>query len=290
MKRMRILNFFITFTVFFVLFGCTSLLSNQTRLEEMNAQVANYQLPKLPENEKAIVYVVRPSIDCKPYSFSVFIDNLKPETEMGSTKGGQYIYFDLISGEHKIISKVENWNTVAEMNVSAKGGDIIFLEQQPDMGFITLNNKLLTLQDYQGKYYVKTLARGIFSNQNQQNALAVEKQIQIEQAANADTFIGTIMGGNLTRARSFGFSKLNVKLKVTSESGEQAIFYVRFDSKVFNSSGNPINYLEANHGKDKKVQIQYFIIQDGSGGEPGRSDFDYEIGQKGVLSMRFLDN
>ncbi len=288
MTKIRILKFCIHFIVFFVLFGCTNLPSSQTRVDEMNAHVANYQLPKLPENEKANVYVVRPSINCKPYSFFVFIDNLKPETEMGSTKGGQYIYFDLIPGEHKIISKVDYWNTVAEINISVKAGDIIFLQQEPDMGFITLNNNILTLQDYQGKYYVKTLTRGTFSNQNQQNVPNVQKQAQIEQITNADTFIGTITGGNM--AKGIGFSNLNVKLTVTSESGEQAIFYVRSDSKVFNASGNSINYLEASRGKGKKVQIQHFIIKDATGGEPGRSDFAYEIGQKGVLSMRFLND
>ena len=271
----------------FVIFGCTTLPSSQTRLEEMNADVANYQLPKLPENEKAIVYVVRPSINCKPYSFFVFIDNLKPEAEMGSTKGGQYIYFDLIPGEHKIISKVDNWNTVAEINISVKAGDIIFLQQEPDMGFITLNNNILTLQDYQGKYYVKTLTLGTFSNQNQQNVLNVQKQAPIEQTANADTFIGTVTGGNF--AKGIGFSNPNARLLVTSESGEEVVFYVRSDSKVFDASGNPLNYLEAIRGKGKKVQIQHFIIKDGTGGEPGRSDFAYEIGQKGVLSMRILD-
>jgi len=288
MTKNRILKFCNPFIVFFILLGCTNLPSSQTRLNEMNAHDANYQLPKLPENEKAIVYVVRPSIDCKPYSFFVFIDILKPETEMGSTKGGQYIYFDLIPGEHKIISKVDYWNTVAEINISVKAGDIIFLEQEPDMGFITLNNKILPLQDYQGKYYVKTLARGIFSNQNQQNVPTIQKQAQIEQIAKADTFIGTVTGGNF--AKGIGFSNPNVRLNVTSESGEQVFFYVRSDSKVFDASGNPINYLEAIRGKGKKIQIQYFIIKDGTGGEPGRSDFAYEIGQKGVLSMRFLND
>ena len=286
MTRYRILGFCIPSIVLFLLFGCTSLPTSQSSPDGIAANAANYHLPKLPENEKAMVYVVRPSINCKPYSFYVFIDELKPETEMGSTKGGQYIYFDLVPGQHKIISKVENWNTIAEIDLSVKPGDIIFLEQVPDMGFITLNSKMVALQENEGKYYVKTLTRGLFSIQNPQHAPIAQEQESMEALANADVFVGTIASGNITKG--FGFSHFNVKLNVTSENGEPTVFYVRSDSKVFDSSGSPINYLEAVRGKGKKVTIHYCIIKDGTGGEPGRSDFSYEIGKKGVLTMHIL--
>ena len=147
----------ILFFVFLLILGCASL----PRPDEMKAQVANYQLPRLPNEGKAIVYVVNPSTFAKHasksgYMFEVYLDNKDSQSEVGATLGQQYIYFSITPGEHKIMSKAGNW---AEINVSAKAGDIIFIQQDPYMGFTTLNIRLLNLQDYEGKYYVKTLPR-----------------------------------------------------------------------------------------------------------------------------------
>ena len=139
--------------VFFVLFGCATL----PRPDEMKAAIATYQLPKLPEEGKAIVYVVRPSSLGTVIRFNVFIDNQEPESEMGYTRGTQYIYFNLTPGDHQILSKAENW---AETNVSAKVGDIIFIQQEPSMGIIMARNSIFKLQDYEGKYHVKNLTLG----------------------------------------------------------------------------------------------------------------------------------
>jgi len=275
------------FFVSFIVFGCTGLSSSLSRQDEVKSAAANYQLPKFPEEGKAIIYVVRPSIDCKPFSFKLFIDNKEQKSEMGSTIGRQYIYFDITPGEHKILSKVDKWDTWAEINVSAKAGDIIFIQQEPDMGFITLSNKILTLQDYEGKYYVKTLTRGTFSNNNQQNVPTIPTQARLEQSAKADTFTGTVTGG--TFAKGVGFSNMNVRLEVTSDNGDKTTFFVRSDSKVVDTNGKQINYLEAVRSKGKKIEIEYFTITDGTGGDPSRSDFTYEIGQKGVRLLRFLD-
>ena len=66
-------------------------------------------------------------------------------------------------------------------------------------------------------------------------------------------------------------------------------FFVRSDSRVFDVSGNQVDYKEAWGHKGHKVEIQHFIIQDATGGEPGRSDFKYEVGQKGAAVLRFLN-
>jgi len=277
----------IPFFVLFVLSGCTGLSSSLSRPDELQAQAAGYQLPKLPENGKAIVYVVRPSIDCATHSFSVYIDQQKPESEMGSMKGRQYIYFDVAPGEHKIISKVDYWNTMAEMTVSVKAGDILFIELEPDMGFLTLENRILKLQDYQGKSYVKMLTRGKFSSNNQQTALTTAVLQRQDIPAKGDIFVGTIKGGNY--AKGVGFSNINIKLEVVSATGETTIYYVRSDSKIIDSSGKYLDYREAGRGKGKRVEIEYFTITDATGGDPSRSDFAFEIGQKGVRLLRFLD-
>lgn len=136
-----------------VMAGCASLPSP----EVMKAETATYQLPKLPEQGKAIVYVVRPSSVGGLIRFNVFVDDQEASSEMGYTRGSQYIYFSLPPGEHKIYSKAENW---AEMPVSAKAGDIIFIQQDASMGVLMARNSIFKLEDYQGKYHVKTLTIG----------------------------------------------------------------------------------------------------------------------------------
>jgi hypothetical protein len=163
-----VLKLGIIFFVLLMFLGCASV----PRPDEMKTQVATYQLPRLPDEGKAIVYVVNPSSFAKHaskqgYMFKVFLDNNDPQSEVGSTLGQQYTYFNITPGEHKILSKAGNW---AEINVSAKAGDIIFIRQEPYMGFTSLNIKLLNLQDYEGKYYVMTLTPGRIISHNQLNA------------------------------------------------------------------------------------------------------------------------
>jgi hypothetical protein len=369
-------------------FGCASM----PRPEEMKAQAANYQLPRLPEEGKAIVYVVRPSTYAQSVSLHVYIDNKEPQSEVGSTMGGQYICFNLTPGTHTILSKGENWS---EKNVSAKAGDIIFIQQETSMPILSeVRNKLLNLQDYEGKYYVKMIAQGKIISNSQTNisktpiapssastvstipsanqdilgisvgpaggvrgvivktvvpgspcaevlepgdtifavtavgqagskvnmsnfqeeisklqpgmtvkllldlktirevSCAIPTKLShtpmsVAQSAKTDIFIGTVTGGNF--AKGFGFSNINIKLEVTDDNGFKNIFFVRSDSKVFDTGGNQIEYTKAHGIKGRKISIEYFTITDGTGGDPSRSDFAYEIGQKGVRVLRLLD-
>ena len=76
---------------------------------------------------------------------------------MGCTSEVQYIYFNLMPGDHQVLSKAENW---AKIDVSAKAGDILFIQQEPKPGIIMQRNILFKLQDYEGKYHVKNLELG----------------------------------------------------------------------------------------------------------------------------------
>ena len=278
MIKKWVVKFGLLFFASFIIFGCASL----PNPDQMKAEVATYQLPKLPQDGKAIVYVVFQESWYKGIRFDVFLDNQEPESGIGYNMGGQYIYFDLTPGEHKILSKAENW---AEMNVSVKAGDIIFIRQEPYTGILNAKNKLLTLEDYEGKYFVKTLSTGIIFNQ--QNVPTVPAQARLEQTAQAGTFTGTITGGNF--AKGVGFSNINVLLEVTSDNNSKDHFYVRSDSILVDACGKQIDYLYAIQSKGKKVEIEHFIITDATGGDPSRNDFAFEIGKKGVRLMRFLD-
>lgn len=133
--------------------GCATLPSP----EAMKAEVQDFQLPKLPVEGKAIVYVVRPSEVGGLTRFNVFLNDQQPESEMGFTRGSQYIYFQIPPGQHKIQSKAENWS---EWIVNAKAGDILFIQQDAGMGLLMARNTLLKINDVAGRYHVKTLKLG----------------------------------------------------------------------------------------------------------------------------------
>jgi hypothetical protein len=149
----------ITFTALLLLSGCASLPTPS----EMQEDIKGYQLPKLPTEGKAIVYVVRPSLLGGLVRFNVFVDDKEPNSEMGYTRNGQYIYFNLLPGDHQILSKAENW---AAVNVSANAGDIIFIQQEPSMGLIMARNNVFPIQKYEGKYQVKHLTLGTIIKQD----------------------------------------------------------------------------------------------------------------------------
>ena len=133
--------------------GCASLPSP----EQMRAEVAGYALPKTPDPNKAVVYIVRPSQIGAIVRFNVFLNDQEDRSEMGFTRGGQFIHFNVAPGTHKIYSKAENW---AETNVTVKAGDIVFIQQEPTMGIIMARNNLFMLDEVQGKWTVKNTTIG----------------------------------------------------------------------------------------------------------------------------------
>ena len=133
--------------------GCASLPAP----DAMKAEVATFQLPKLPEAGKAMVYMVRPSPMGGLVRFNVFLNDQEANSEMGYTRASQYIYFSVPPGDHKIYSKAENW---AETSVSVKAGDVVFIEQELGIGVIMARNNLLKLEEIPGKYQVKKLTLG----------------------------------------------------------------------------------------------------------------------------------
>jgi hypothetical protein len=153
MKTCRTIRALLVACAVLVVSGCASLPPSDV----MKTETANYQLPKLPDPGQALVYVVRPSSLGGLIRFNVFLNDQKDSSEIGYTRSSQYIYFGIPPGDHKIYSKAENW---AEILVSAKAGDIFFIQQEPTMGVSMARNNLFRLEDYQGKYHVKTLTLG----------------------------------------------------------------------------------------------------------------------------------
>lgn len=106
--------------------------------------------------------------------------------------------------------------------------------------------------------------------------------------AGGDVFVGTITKGNL--AKGWGFSVINMKIHVTAQDGTEKIFYIREDSLITLADGTSTNVRKMSMSiKEKKVEIRHAPIRDDTGGSPSGSGFSYEIGQNGVLVLRFLD-
>ena len=133
--------------------SCASLPTPQ----EMAIEIEGYELPKYPEEGKAIVYIVRPNGVAPLVGFKVFVDEKTPLMQMGKNGAGKYIYFNIEPGEHTIISKAENTATTI---VNAKENDIIFIEQKAKMGLLFARNQIFEIDETKGTYHVKNLKEG----------------------------------------------------------------------------------------------------------------------------------
>lgn len=268
------------FLLLTLLAGCTT---TGPSPDVMRAETAGYQLPRMPAAGKVIVYVVFEEGHYDMAWFDVFLDGQQTASRVGRNHGGQYFYFEMTPGEHKLFSKGEKW---AELAVSAKAGEVIFIRQELEFGMMAARVNLSRLDEVEGKYYVSKLKPGIAVVPLASNRPAVAGQ-QGGAAAPAGAIVGTVTGGNW--AKGIGFSNMNVKLIITPEGGgEPVVVYVRSDAKVYDDTGLQVDYLEAFKMYGKRVEIQPFLIMDATGGQPGRSDFKYEIGQQGVRTLRVL--
>ncbi|GAB5604999.1 hypothetical protein [Sideroxyarcus sp. TK5] len=271
----------ITLSISLLLAGC-AMSSAPPPADAMRADIAGYQLPRLPAAGKALVYVVFVEAWYGSVGFDVFLDGQTPAYAVGRNSGGQYFHFELEPGEHRIFSKGEKW---AELPITVKAGDVVFIRQELQMGTMEARVVLVPLDELEGKYYVSKLKPG-------QAFAALEAGAPLPQGTErslsaGEVFTGKVTGGNL--AKGVGYSNINIKLLVTPEGGEPETFFVRSDSKVYDASGRPLDYQEAFKTYGKRVEIRHFVIRDATGGQPGRTDFEYEIGHKGVREMRILD-
>ncbi len=125
--------------------------------DQMRSEVAGFRLPREPGPATGMIYVVRPSPLGGLVRFNVFFNDQDEGSEMGYTRASQYIYFSVPPGRHRIYSKAENW---AELDVTVREGEVVFVQQETTLGIIMARNMLSPLDDTQGRYYVKTLQPG----------------------------------------------------------------------------------------------------------------------------------
>jgi len=143
----------LTFSIAF--FGCAGV----TR-QDMIREAEGFQLPGQSDKEagKAMVYVVRPSSVGALIRFNVFVDNTKEDTlEAGFTRGGQHFWFNIGPSPRKLLSVAEN---TAEIEIDFKADSIYFVRQDASMGFVMARNKLVQIDEVEGKYSLKKTELG----------------------------------------------------------------------------------------------------------------------------------
>lgn len=98
---------------------------------------------KSPEG-KALVYIVRPS----SFGFAIKMTVTCDGEYVGTTAGKRYIYTVLSPGNHLFVSKAEN---KSELSIVLEEGKTYYLEQQVKMGLIKARNKLVRLDEVEGR-------------------------------------------------------------------------------------------------------------------------------------------
>ncbi len=115
------------------------------------------ELPAQAKVGYTLIYVMRPSDEATLIKFNVFLDKQDADAEMGYTQAAQYIYFYVKPGQRRIWSKAENW---ADLVVSARPGEIVFLRQNPEVGYVISRNSLRKVDQKQGVQDLKRTSAG----------------------------------------------------------------------------------------------------------------------------------
>ena len=138
MKKQKLISVFFLFFVCMILFSCAGTMPKADLALDQRAKAL-----VVPE-DKALVYVVRPT----SYGFAVGMDLFCDNKKAGTTTGQRYFYMLLDPGRHQFMSKAEN---KSEQILNLKAGRIYYLEQQVKMGLLKARNNLVLLSAPEGR-------------------------------------------------------------------------------------------------------------------------------------------
>jgi len=122
--------------IFFV--GCSAVPKADT---ELDTRIKNLT----PPSGKALVYILRPN---SYGSMAVFNTTVNGEF-IGSTGGKRYIYTILAPGTYTFSTKAENRK---ELPIVLEADQTYFLEQQVHMGIMSARNKLVRIDERDGRF------------------------------------------------------------------------------------------------------------------------------------------
>lgn len=128
--------FFTVFVLSLGVSGCSTSKISSGGLQNLKDQS--------PPEDKALVYIVRPSIYGTAVKFNVFCNN----NNIGSTTGRRFIYAFVDPGLHKFLVKAEN---KTELFLEVSPGKTYFLEQQPKTGLLRARCELVRVDESAGR-------------------------------------------------------------------------------------------------------------------------------------------
>jgi len=94
--------------------------------------------------DKAMVYVIRPTMMGNKIQTKLAVDG----TWIGVNRGNNYFFFTLDPGEHYLCSKSENSSLLL---LKVEAGKTYYLQQKIKMGFMKARNKLVLIDEAEGK-------------------------------------------------------------------------------------------------------------------------------------------
>ncbi len=108
-----------------------------------------FDFPAKPDQNNALIYVVRPSAHDRWGAF-IFLDDKK----IGFNRGSEYIFFSASPGTHEILSD----GSLAELPFDVKSGDIIFFRQDEKRDNTCCNLRVIDLQE--ARYQIRNSHAG----------------------------------------------------------------------------------------------------------------------------------
>ena len=113
--------------------------------EKHSAKTDKNQHPKPePPADKALVYVIRPTMMGNKVQTKLAVD----QKWVGVNRGDNYFFLLLAPGEHYFCSQAENHSVLA---LKMEAGKTYYLQQKIRMGFMKAGNKLVQLDEAEGK-------------------------------------------------------------------------------------------------------------------------------------------
>ena len=94
--------------------------ANQVKTASSDRNVKAKSL--MPPKDKALIFVMRPTILGKPFAHEISLDGKK----IGSTCGYYYVYTFASPGKHKLTASADN---TGELEITVEGGKIYYVEQ-----------------------------------------------------------------------------------------------------------------------------------------------------------------
>jgi len=106
------------------------------------------QSKRLENPDKARIYVIRPGV----FGSAIHMVVNDYDRPIGETGPKSFLCWEREPGEAKIYSTSENTSEIA---FDVKAGEVHYLLQKPEMGWVTLRNSMVKISESEGKASLK---------------------------------------------------------------------------------------------------------------------------------------